>query len=496
MTDSTVKALPVESTLQLDPSDRALGRLVNLDVGGQPAATVHADLAADTFWNLYQDEPQAREDLPDSRSVNRALLEFMRNSTGFEDSRQLTINNLPAATASSGLLYQHLQKDEVLSEALEAAAKADAAREVADKAEMNAKAMRQNPDPNWQMEAEALEARAENARKAAAGHDQEAEALIAKAAGDPLSQAQVKAALAKAKQEATDIVQVMAGYGIGPGDNVYNDPQQALDFLAGLDESVREIARLAGRVKGMALTTIRQEIGVGPMLTQVGLTRKFSDLLMSERAYLSPSAHPALRAVKVATFSGSGLPGWLPTGDGEEQGPFVAAVDVSPSMHGGPVIIAKAVALGLALAAKSLHGRPYVLFCFASDRGKVLSVNSEASWQAHLTWAGWQTSGGTDFDLAFDEAMYYLEHLGDDGARKADLMFISDGEGHVSDDTIDNWGHFKEQFGTKAYYVPCGSRWQSAHYNIEEVVDETLPLDVLEGGEGAMEFARTAARFL
>jgi uncharacterized protein with von Willebrand factor type A (vWA) domain len=202
-----------------------------------------------------------------------------------------------------------------------------------------------------------------------------------------------------------------------------------------------------------------------------------------------------MRALQVCRLLTEGLTGFVPAGDGEESGPFVGAIDFSPSMWGQSLVVAKAVGLGLAMTAREL-GREYILFCFASDESAIKVVTSKDGWRDHLEFCQSKTSGGTDFNMALDFAMEEIHNLNQ--PEKADIMFLSDGEGSLNDDMIEAWEYWKEELGTRLFYVPCDASGNAGnlpdYFNLDEVADEVILLDTLDAQGGTDLAQRVGAK--
>jgi uncharacterized protein with von Willebrand factor type A (vWA) domain len=450
-----------------------------------------SDLAGDLFWNLYDRAPSKAAEVPAERDVNDALINWAQDGQQWQTMRDSTVGNLPAAVGASQLMWNLLATDEAYSEALQLQERAEQARQEAQAERMT----QQN------MQAGGLDAQAQAAGALADLKEADADQLFAEAsmaieglAGDVVAQASIAAAAKKAGEEAGEIATVMAGYGLGPGDAVRQDASQALEFLNSMTDKIRAIAQLAGRVRGIALSAGREKVQYGPVLTKVGMTKDLTRVMPSELALLRPDVPDWLRATQLAKLVEGGLLGWMPGGDRDQQGPFVAMVDISPSMWGEREIMCKGVALGLAQAARA-KGREYILATFASGSLSIKRVTSQDSWQRHLEWAEYTAHGGTDFDLALGEALEQLDNLGKPDS--ADLMFLSDGEGHVTQRAAMAWKAYAQAHGSRLLYVPvCPEVHSWDHYNLPEYCDQVIPIDedsLL--GDGAETIARQVARY-
>lgn len=484
-----VAAVPEISTLALSARQRALGRMARVKLHREPDGASEKDLAGDLFHNMFQAEPQDRPEIPIERGTNKALMDWMRETHGWEQARANTVGSLAASMAASGLMWANLTNEETMKDALDKQQEAENAAKEAKQKQAAADAMM---DAATQMEdagnhADANQMRAD-AQKAAADANtarQQAQALAAQAQAmiddereKPLAQAKMAKATKDAASKAQETAEAAAGWGMGPGSLINSDPSAALEFLKANTGKIAQIARLAGRMRGFALQARRERSPRGMVPTKVGLTQDLRHVFTTELAFLRPDAPATMRAQKVAQFVDSGLLGYVPTSDAEKDGPFVAAVDVSPSMRSPHAreIVAKAVALGVAQVAK-MDGRPYILMAFGSDARLITVVHSDQPWKEHLAWASNSQSGGTDFDMAIGKAMELLA-----GLRRADCLFISDGEAGVSDETVKRWRTFQDESGARLFYVPVG---QGGYIDIEDLSDKVYHLANLDEATGA-----------
>lgn len=491
-----VNALSQVPTVQLNSPNRAIGRLTNVTVyGDEPAGPAQSDLVGDVLFSMFLDDPKPVGEVPAERQLNRQLLDWMQSSHGWEQSRNSTAGNLPAAATAAPLMWAHLQSDEAIQEALKKQEEADAAAKDARSFQSQANAMQmaadiagQTGDAQAQAERQAmandLQTQANEAKANAQSLAQAAMDQVAKERAKPLKDAAMATAARDASEAARDVADAMAGWGMGPGSHVKSDPAAALEFLKLNQAKLNQIAKMAGRMRGFAMSGKREKVPMGITPTKVGYTRDFTKIFASELAYLNPEAPAVLRAPKVDSYVNQGLMGYVTEGDKEERGPFVAGVDVSPSMRvRGREIVAKGVALGIAQTAQA-DGRDYILFCFASGPTKIEVVTNRDDWKQHLTWAGTATSGGTDFDMAITKGMELLGNV-----DNADFLFISDGEGMVSPDTAKAWNTFKEETGARMFYVPVAAGYP----DIEIIADRVYHLTDLEeetGAELAQELGR------
>lgn len=481
-----IPALPKVSTLALTVRQRALGRLAKVKTIREPENDSERDLAGDTFWNIYQSEPKDRDTVPAERMTNKALLDWMKETHGFEEARAHAVGNLAASMMAAGLMWSHLTNEETMQEALkkqqqaeEQASEARAKQAAAD-AMMNA-ATQMEKDGN--ADANQMRSGAQQAMNDAAAAQRRAEKLAAEAQemieaehDKPLAQAKMARAMKDAAEKAKDVAESAAGWGMGSGSMVNTDPNAALAFLKENQGKIAQIARLAGRMRGFALQARRERSPRGIIPNKVALTQDIRHIFTTELAMLRPDAPATMRAQKIAQFVDVGLLGYKPTADAEKDGPFVAAIDCSGSMGGSRELVAKAVSLGVAQVAK-MDGRPYILFSFSSNKKDILVVHSDDGWDKHLEWAKKMQSGGTNFDMAIDKAMELLQ-----GLRRADCLFISDGEAGIQEETAKKWRSFQQDTGSRLFYVPVG---RGGYIDIEDLSDKVYELAELDEATGA-----------
>jgi uncharacterized protein with von Willebrand factor type A (vWA) domain len=487
MTDeqTIIKALPTISTLKLSSPQRAIGRLAELALNGRPDGPAQEDLAGDAFYEMYLSDPQTAVEVAPERATNRALLNWMKSTHGWEAGRASTTANMPAAMTAASLMWNHLTNDETIKEALDKQEEASRAAQEARAKQTAADALQHAADATnddaLKTAANRMRAEAQAAQATAAAGAQAAQAMIEKAQASPYKNAAMAAAARKVAQEAKETAEAAAGWGMGPGSAVHSDPAAAIEFLRANSGNIRRIARLAGRMRGFAMQARRERSRRGHVPASAGMTQDLTRAFPTELALLRPDAPPILRAEKMAQFVEAGLLGYLPTADAEKRGTFVGAVDVSPSMHGSREIVAKAIALGVAQVAKQ-DGRPYILFAFASDADTITWVTSDDNWQSHLNWASASQRGGTDFDMALDETMKRVKELGKK-AKGTDALFISDGEAGVSGPTAAAWNAFRQETGARLFYVPVNR--YGGLIDIEVLADRVVKIGELDETTGA-----------
>lgn len=492
---TTITALPKVTVNQWGIGERALGRLLKLYLDKTPADVPQADLAGDTLFSLWKNDPQMQREIPTERAVNAALLQWVRDTPNWQATKNFTAGNLPAAIASSGILWQMLTDDKTIQSALK---KQAAAAQAVEQAEQE------------QFKADALEQAAKNGKRGAARKSQKAKqnatglqqkaAQLAQVAGQAIDKAKtdkmvetvVSGAVGEAKKEAQETAEQMAGWGFDSGSDVHKDPTAAQDFMRRHSERLAAIAKMAGRMRGVALSARRSRIATGTTIAEVQPTKNLLNVFPGELAFLSPHAPIQLRATQAAKLSSTGLLGWKLGGDAKERGPFVAYVDVSRSMGSRDAwglereVVGKGIVLGIAQTAKA-EGRSYIIGTFGSDRDPTFTCQSSDNWKAHLDWAEKSRGGGTSFDKALTEIMEKLTTLGKT-AKGADAVIVSDGEALVSEEVAKKWREFAKESGARLLYVPTPEdAYADDARSLSKLADKVITLGALDKthGEGA-----------
>lgn len=477
---------PDVSTLDLGVGDRALGRILQMEVKQAEPTPVERDLAGDIFHSLFA-EHAARNPVPAERAINGHLLDWLKTSPHWPDLSAEGRGNIASSLLGGELLHQQLLKDKPMREALKRQAEAAQKREAAEQAQDLADLMAQQGYPAAQVAA--AQQQAAQAAQAADAAQANATGYWSRLAQNNLSKAvagnMVKDAAAKAK----DVAACFSGWGHGPGSKLALDPKASLDFMRAHNDKLMWIAHLAGRLRGIGFDARRQQVVMGNVPNGLELTKDVNRILPSELALLSPAANPYLRLLALAKYAQYGLLGRHVDDVKNEQGPFVMGADVSGSMHGEREIAVKALGLGLAQIAQT-DDRRYDLFSFSSRHDQFIHCASTDDWQAHLKWAAETIHGGTDFDIALRELMRLLQDMGEAG-RNADGVIGSDGEAVVSPDVAAEWKAFQAETGARLLYVQVAQGYGS----LEQVADKTINVpDLLTGADDVMRQVSTWVR--
>jgi uncharacterized protein with von Willebrand factor type A (vWA) domain len=490
----TASARPEKSVFALSQADLWLGEMLQLDPPREPGGSAEADLLADCFWACFREEPEFLELPPPERTVNSRLLRWVSEQPGWAGAKAHTACHVPASLAAAPALWASLLREDALKAALKEQDRAARKARWAETEEREAAALRLAAGAaeaaGRAEEAAQMRARAAEHAALAESRRWEAEALARSAAGtleswaegDPLrAKAALAAAARKAAEEAARAVEACAGWGFGPGALSRLDPQAALELSRRLRKpALKEIARLAGRLKRAALSARRSRVAAGEIPWGLGRTADLRDALPEELAWLAPPARPLLRARKAAEWAVDGLPGIVRRGEAKEAGPFFAAVDASGSMRGARETCAKALALALTQIARE-GGRDFMLAAFSSGGDPLLTVSADEAARdpaALLRWAERSLGGGTDFGPPLLAAAEWIR-----GREGADLIFVSDGEAVPPEDAAREWIRLREETGARLLFVAVARGYGGLDRLADRVISvrELLP----ETAEGA-----------
>lgn len=506
---TSINALPVQGLTKLTTGQRLRSKLVTLDLtntAGEKAGIAELDgvkdLARDIFHQLHQADPQYVDEPPLGRAVNRQLLDHAKQSSYWDATRRSTVGDMLTSMRSATIMHDTLLRDEAFQKALQQQEQASRNQRDASRAEAEAETCeRLAPQLPESQEKEQLVEQAQAARERAKGlgelakeRIEQAQAAVGEAIGDGTTRSagRIAAALKQASEEAQELADTLGGWGSGPGNELRQDPRAAMDYLNKIKGNPRlaEIAKLAGRFKGIAFSARSSRVAVGNTPFDATYTRDPLKIFPAELALLSKGAPEFLRARQAGALADRGLLGSDTRGEAKEAGPYVFLSDTSGSMYGRRDTIAKAVGLGLGQVAAS-EGRHYVLGIFSDDSHDGYAITDRESWQQHLDWAARSINGGTSFNKALAIGMrelIMLRVLHGDAIGEADLVIASDGEGLVSKEQHDHWEKWKEEHGTRLLYL-CVSRFSyngdgQSSFGLQDIADKTIMVDELDRETG------------
>ena len=308
-------------------------------------------------------------------------------------------------------------------------------------------------------------AKAEAARQRAEEAQAREEALADELLGKPGSEeaAQKLQELARigitaaqtARHEVEEVSETLDAWGLEEAELFREGIPEAMGILERMKNSnaLKQFAKLLGRIKKIAARKARsKEKSEGLRISKPETGRDIRRAMRSELVALA-SGSPALRVPALMRWSR----GELRLVDEQAkrkkgEGPVVVCEDSSGSMDGRKQMWAKAVVLAFAHYAK-LRKRSFawIMFDSAVQKSKVYT-RGRLSAKDLLEIAESRSGGGTDFELPLERA---LEVIRDEGMKKADIAFITDGDCAVSNSFLEEFGAEKKRMEVSVFTILC-----------------------------------------
>ena len=498
-------------------------KLTELEEGGSHKLSTFSPLMQDVYSSLYKASPKLRETkaITQSHRYNRSLIEQLMKTEQFKELRTYTqLDEFNAAMATLSLAasalelipeetqekLQEMNNLEEQSENLQD--QLDGLQEAAQQAEQQAGNLQQQAQQakgqgnkteaqNLQAQANQLSSQAQNLEAQASGVQMSLEEAKSKLDGldeelvEDLqkNQTKLRQAARKAAEEALADVketsEFLEAWGSETGE-VQELPFEEKVRRAELIRSshkMRELSKLVGRFKRLALNT--QKTKVKEAKTEVFDVVRGSDLDRVLPSELEGLTHPIMRLDFYRRYADGNLLLFdLKGQDKEGKGPIIICCDNSGSMEGSKELWSKAVALAL-LEISKLQKRNYVCIHFGSDTDpiKIIEVpKGQVSFDKVMEIGGYFLNGGTDFAKPLTEAVTLIEQS---QYKKADIVFVTDGECAVTDEFLEWFREAKKQkeFRVISVLVDMGSSTPAAVREFSDDVKFASEMSQAEAGE-------------
>lgn len=276
---------------------------------------------------------------------------------------------------------------------------------------------------------------------------------------------QMAQAMAAAVQEALNGVrqqqQLMSAFGWGEGLGMLNHPgnskekEQVAQRLT-RDARFRKIAEAAGRFQAIAALRqgAKRSKHIPDQIADTSLGSNLAKLVPSE---LVRVALVAVRTHFLKDFADESLQQQEFNGstDDGQQGPVVICLDKSGSMDGQREIDSTGLMLALlSIAQEQQRNARVILF-----DGMVRHIKDidpfTVTHTDRIDLADRRYSGGTDFMQPLQKALEALEQNA--ALRKADVIFITDGEADVTESFSERWREAQVRLSFKVYTLLVGT---------------------------------------
>jgi uncharacterized protein with von Willebrand factor type A (vWA) domain len=248
----------------------------------------------------------------------------------------------------------------------------------------------------------------------------------------------------------------------------YQEKIKLLDTIRN-STKLKELAELSGRYKHWAVKQQKSKTRYGvESLRGVTVGNDIGKLLPSELMKLK---HPVLKKLFKKNLLEKSLfqYEYYPQTK-ESKGPIVCCIDSSGSMYGIKEIWAKAVALGLLEIARMQKRSFYAIHFSSSWRDSSLHTNDFGKRNPYsitnvIDLAEYFEGGGTMFEPPLNLARQKVTEASE--YKKADIVFITDGESAVRDSWVSEFNQWKNSIGLKVYSVLIDSG-----YNFKSTLEE------------------------
>ena len=292
--------------------------------------------------------------------------------------------------------------------------------------------------------------------------------------------------IAKAVREATDNAEEsqdeynamlqMAGKQPGEGKNMAWKDKEELYSLLQNSDGLKEIIKLAGRFKRMALHKQRTKTTSKHTGRIVAVERgnDIARVLPTEVALYARGG--SSRSLFLKKFNEKKLMQYkVEAQEIEGEGPICICVDFSGSMYGNNIVWAKSLTVAIVEVAKK-QNRAVRIIPFEYNVRDVIDLSNDATERGKqlFKFCSRRPSGGTSFDAALSVALDAIEGSEFD---RADIIFITDGEDYFG--IGDRYNKVKAEKQFSPYGIAVGMGREPA--SMKEFCDEVAAIsDIAE----------------
>lgn len=200
------------------------------------------------------------------------------------------------------------------------------------------------------------------------------------------------------------------------------------------NDHLRKIAELAGRLKRIAIDKQRSKTRYGT--DEIADITVGNDLARLVPAELMKLTHPVLKYEFFKRYLEKSLMQYQLRGrEKEGRGPLIVCIDESGTMSGQRDVWAKAVAMALLTLAQRQKRRYYMIH-YDSNVTRTDEFYGKADPLEIIDAISHFTSGGTEFEEPLNMAFQMINRGKETGYKKADIVFITDGQATVSENFL------------------------------------------------------------
>ncbi|MET3574421.1 VWA domain-containing protein [Bhargavaea ullalensis] len=405
-------------------------------------------LLGDMWASFYKMKPEVLEEVAESLEVNRMIMDVIMEDPGFEEHRKSTRLNDWASAA--GTIMTGKKAHEWLIRKSE-----------------------RNEGLRGLMEQMAARAQEEQSRESDDADASEAESELSGKLEETLREnldsfkEEMGRAHEEARQAEDGVKSMLGGLDAGKADaELKKVPLRDKILLAekiATDRRMKEIADWAGRFKEAAVQKQKAKQRRSESKEGVTIGTDIENLLPSE---FSLYTHPLTKTDFLRRFSEGETMQFEQKGPEQlNKGPVVLCLDQSDSMSG-----LDAQSKGFALALMSIAKKQKRDFCFVLFSTKIQVFKyerGEIGASEIIRLAETYLRGGTDFELALGEA---LDAIGDSRLKKADLLFVTDGEDRLTDSFLERFRREKKEKAFQVLSLLIGTNRETVETFTDRVV--------------------------
>lgn len=201
----------------------------------------------------------------------------------------------------------------------------------------------------------------------------------------------------------------------------FKDKLKLSDYIS-KNYLVKSICDTLGRIKDSMSNLSKKSSIYGQIISEVGYGNKINKVLSSEKAMLCNNLTKNKFFYK---YSEKKLLEYKTKGIDKRKGPIIVCVDISGSMSGNNDIWAKATALAfLDIASKNKRSCCIIPFNYKIKKISYF-IDGKKNTDDLIKFLKTIASGGTNYEPPLNAALTIIE---DTKFRKADILFITDGE--------------------------------------------------------------------
>jgi uncharacterized protein with von Willebrand factor type A (vWA) domain len=263
----------------------------------------------------------------------------------------------------------------------------------------------------------------------------------------------VRAAAEAGKEKAEELQQVLAGWGLEPGDLKRVPMEERLKLAERLTgPKLKKLADLVGRFRNLA--RVRQKEKLKKERDELHGITVGADLSRVLPAELAMIKHPLRRLDFYRRFTeGQLLQYELRTKEKLGRGPIICLVDASGSMSGERMDWAVAVTLALLDTATRQKRRAAVIIFNTRVLAEYEFGPGERDIEKFVAIATTGANGGTEYFPALARAVELINTI---NYEKADVMMVTDGACRVPDDFLQNFLISKKTLNFRVWSVLIG----------------------------------------